>query len=89
MTTPRLDKPKQADEVTTALAFLDFQRATVLAKAEGLDAAELAQFGFDRHAGGVGNLRGLGDQLDILFVGAVGVGRLVRRRGLGLALGGR
>ncbi|MEO5608668.1 MAG: DinB family protein [Ornithinibacter sp.] len=43
MTTPRLDKPKQSDEVTTALAFLDFQRATVLAKAEGLDAAALAQ----------------------------------------------
>lgn len=40
---PRRDKPKQADEATTALAFLDFQRASVLAKAEGLDAVALAQ----------------------------------------------
>ncbi len=39
----RRDKPKQADEVTSARAFLDFQRATVLAKADGLDAAALAQ----------------------------------------------
>lgn len=43
MTMPRRDKPKQADEATTALAFLDFQRATVLAKAEDLDAAALVQ----------------------------------------------
>ena len=43
MSTTRGDKPKQADEVTTARAFLDFQRATVLGKASGLDAAGLAQ----------------------------------------------
>ena len=44
MTTgPRVDPPLQADERTTLEAFLDFQRATVLLKADGLAKEQLGR----------------------------------------------
>jgi len=39
----RTDPPVAADERSTLLAFLDYQRATMLGKAEGLTAAQLSQ----------------------------------------------
>ncbi|QBR93597.1 DinB family protein [Nocardioides euryhalodurans] len=41
MTIQRTYPPAAADEATTLLAFLDFQRATLLRQTEGLDGADL------------------------------------------------
>jgi uncharacterized damage-inducible protein DinB len=40
---PRTDPPRIADEATALLALLDFHRATLLRKADGLDAAQLSR----------------------------------------------
>lgn len=39
--TDRVDPPQNADEATTLVAFLDYHRATLRAKAAGLDAEQL------------------------------------------------
>jgi uncharacterized damage-inducible protein DinB len=43
MTIERVSPPRDADEATSLLAFLDFHRATLRLKAEGLDKEQLAR----------------------------------------------
>src|SRR5262249_44879461 len=44
---PRVDPPTQADELTTLVAFLRWQRETLELKCSGLDAAQLAHRSVD------------------------------------------